>query len=63
MMPAKGTGEPKGGITPDVKRAQTIPTPLSPTLPTPTSSRTPPGTLSPRSFSIERKVAEQRKKL
>ncbi|KAF1914952.1 hypothetical protein BDU57DRAFT_308819 [Ampelomyces quisqualis] len=65
MMPTKRTGEPTNGTNPNIKRAK-----ITPTLPTPTPAPTTtstfrihPGTPSPRPFSIERKVAEQRKKL
>jgi septal ring factor EnvC (AmiA/AmiB activator) len=46
----------------DVKQAKVIATPLTPTVPT-MIPRVPSGTPSPRPASIERKVAEQRKKL
>jgi hypothetical protein len=60
----KRTAEPSTSTftTPDAKRArttETLPTPTTPTI----LSRISPGTPSPRPFSIERKVAEQRKKL
>jgi hypothetical protein len=64
VTPTKRTAEPSTSTSTnlDAKRAKTTETPPTPTTPT-IPSRIPPGTPSPRPFSIERKVAEQRKKL
>ena len=60
--PIKRPVEVINSATPEVKKAKVTATPFTPTAPT-IVSRMPPGTPSPRPVSIERKVAEQRKKL
>ena len=66
VTPTKRTAEPTTVVaTPEPKRTKVIPTPpvhATPTTPT-IVSRIPPGSASPHPMSVERKVAEQRKKL
>lgn len=65
ITPTKRSFPPMNSTIPDIKRAKVTPVP-TPTTPTPTpTSRMPTGspTPSPRPWSIERKVAEQRKAL
>jgi hypothetical protein len=60
--PTKRTAEPSNSAILDIKRTKICDPPLILTTPT-TSSYISPGTSGPRPLSIERKVAEQRRKL
>jgi hypothetical protein len=62
VTPTKRTAEPTDSTTLEAKRTKISETPPTPTTPTMVSC-IPPGTPSPRPLSIERKVAEQRRKL
>jgi hypothetical protein len=62
VTPTKRTAEPTASDIPDTKGTKIVATPPTPTTPT-ILSRIPPGSPSPRPFSIERQVADQRKKL
>jgi hypothetical protein len=62
VTPTKRVPEPMNDTTPDIKRTKITTTLPVPTIPTKVSC-IPPSTPSPRPISVERKVAEQRKKL
>jgi hypothetical protein len=62
VTPTKRVAESTNDTTPDIKRTKIATTPPMPTTPTKVSCIHP-GTPSPRAISVERKVAEQRKKL
>ena len=62
ITPTKRTAEPTTVTSSEIKRAKIVPSPIAPTTPT-IMSRIPPGSPSPRPMSVERKLAEQRKKL
>jgi len=62
ITPTKRTVEPTTVTSSETKRAKIVPSPIAPTTPT-IVSRIPPGSPSPRPMSVERKLAEQRKKL